>query len=80
VAFINQGWVHGIRPGQIYSIYHTDEHNFGSVTSSQTISIPVDCGELLVLHVENETSTVLLTGSKKEFPEGTRIRTPLAMR
>jgi hypothetical protein len=40
----------------------------------------VDCGELLVLHVENETSTVLLTGSKKEFPEGTRIRTPLAMR
>ena len=80
VAFINQGNFHGIRPGQIYSIYQSDEHNFGSVTSPQTITIPVDYGELLVLHVENETSTVLITGSKKEFPEGTRVRTPLAMR
>jgi hypothetical protein len=80
VAFINQGRLQGIRPGQIYSIYHTDEHNFGSITSPQAIAIHVDYGELLVLHVENETSTVLITGSKKEFPEGTRIRTPLAMR
>jgi hypothetical protein len=80
VAFINQGNLHGIRPGQIYSIYDRDEHNFGSVTSPQTITIPVDYGELLVLHVENETSTVLITGSKKEFSEGTRVRTPLAMR
>ena len=80
VAFINQGNFHGIRPGQIYSIYQSDEHNFGSVTSPQTITIPVDYGELLVLHAENETSTVLITGSKKEFPEGTRVRTPLAMR
>jgi len=55
------------RPGQIYSIYYRDEHNFGTVASPQTISIPVDYGELLVLHVEDETSTVLITGSKREF-------------
>lgn len=80
VAFINQGKLHGIRPGQIYSIYYRDEHNFGTVASPQTISIPVDYGELLVLHVEDETSTVLITGSKREFFDGTRVRTPLAMR
>ncbi|MCK7513646.1 MAG: hypothetical protein MZV70_62930 [Desulfobacterales bacterium] len=49
-------------------------------TSPQTITIPVDYGELLVLHAEDETSTVLITDSKKEFHEGTRVRTPLAMR
>jgi hypothetical protein len=80
VAFINQGRIHGIRPGQIYSIYDRDEHNFGSLTSPQIISIPVDYGELLVLHVEEGTSTVLVTDSKKEFYDGTRVRTPLAMR
>jgi hypothetical protein len=80
VAFINQGKRHGIKPGQIYSIYHEDEHNFGSTTSPQTVAITVDHGELLVLHTEDETSTVLITGSKKEFSEGSRVRAPLAMR
>jgi hypothetical protein len=80
VAFINQGRRHGIKPGQIYSIYLADEHNFGSASSPQTITIPVDHGELIVLHTEDETSTVLITDSKKESFAGTRVRTPLAMR
>lgn len=80
VAFIDRGRRHGITPGQLYSIYHADEHNFGTVASPQTVSIAVDNGELLVLHAEDETSTVLITDSKKESYEGTRIRTPLAMR
>jgi hypothetical protein len=80
VAFINQGIRHGVKPGQIYSIYRADEHNFGNTSSPQIITIPVDYGELLVLHTEDETSTVLITDSKSESHEGTRVRTPLAMR
>lgn len=80
VAFINQGKRHGIKTGQIYSIYRADEHNFGNVRSAPTVTIPVDFGELLVLHTEDETSTVLITESKKESHDGTRVRTPLAMR
>jgi hypothetical protein len=80
VAFINQGNRHGIKPGQIYSIYRTDDYNFGTVSSPRPVSIPVDFGELLVLHAEEHTATVLITDSKKESHEGTRVRTPLAMR
>lgn len=80
VAFINQGKRQGIKPGQIYSIYLADEHNFGSPSAPRTVAIPVDFGELLVLHTEDETSTVLITDSKKESHEGTRVRTPLALR
>lgn len=80
VAFINRGNRHGVKPGQIYSIYRTDEHDFGTVAAPRPVSIPVDFGELLVLHTEDETSTVLITDSKKESFEGTRVRTPLAMR
>lgn len=80
VAFINQGKRHGVKSGQIYSIYRADEHQFGNVSSTQTVTISVDFGELLVLHSEEETSTVLITDSKKESHDGTRVRTPLAMR
>jgi len=81
VAFINQGKRHGIRPGQIYSIYRADEHSFDSALPPHaTITIPIDFGELLVLHTEEGTSTVLITDAKKESHAGTRIRTPLALR
>ncbi len=80
VVFINQGRRHGIKPGQIYSIYRSDEHNFGNAASPQTIAILFDYGELLVLHTEDDTSTVLITDSKKESHVGTRVRTPLALR
>lgn len=81
VAFINQGKRHGIRPGQIYSIYRQDEHRFDRDGSAQAaIAIPVDFGELLVLHAEEDTATVLITDSKKESSQGTRVRTPLALR
>jgi LysM repeat protein len=80
VAFIDRGQRHGIKPGQLYSIYQADDHHFGTVSAPQTVSIAVDYGELLVLHAEDGTSTVLITDSKKEFKEGSRVRTPLAMR
>lgn len=80
VAFINQGKRHGVKPGQLYSIYRSDEHNFGNASSPQTIAIPFDYGELLVLHTEEDTSTVLITDSREESREGTRVRTPLAQR
>jgi len=52
----------------------------GSAKSPQTINIPVDCGELIVLHVEDNNSTVLITDSQKELFAGARMRTPLPAR
>lgn len=78
VAFIDRGRMHGIQPGQIYSIYYRDENNLGTVTSPRNVVIPVDYGELIVLHVEENNATVLVTDSAKEFFAGARVRTPLA--
>ena len=78
VAFIDRGRVHGIQPGQIYSIYYRDENNLGTMTSPRNVVIPVDYGELIVLHVEENNATVLVTDSAKEFFAGARVRTPLA--
>lgn len=79
IAFIDRGKLHGIRPGQIYSIYYRDEHTLGSRQSPKMITTPVDYGELLVLHVEDNTATVLITESEQEFTAGTRMRTPLSL-
>jgi hypothetical protein len=79
IAFMDRGRVHGIQPGQIYSIYYRDENNFGTAVSPKNVVIPVDYGELIVLHVEETTATVLITDSEKEFFAGAHVRTPLAV-
>jgi len=79
-AFIDRGRIHGIQEGQIYSVYYIDENVLGPAKSPQTIRIPVDCGELIVLHVEEANSTVLITDSQKELFNGVRMRTPLPAR
>jgi hypothetical protein len=79
-AFIDRGRIHGIQEGQIYSVYYQDENRLGPAKSSQTITIPVDCGELIVLHVEDTNSTVLITDSERELFAGALMRTPLPVR
>ncbi len=79
-AFIDRGRSHGIREGQIYSIYRRDEKMVGPKGAEQKISVPVDFGDLVVLHVEENNATVMVTASKREFYNGARIRTPLHAR
>jgi hypothetical protein len=79
-AFIDRGRIHGIKEGQIYSVYYRDENKLGTGKSTQTITIPVNCGELIVLHVEDTNSTVLITDSEKELFAGALMRTPLPVR
>lgn len=80
IAFIDRGRAHGIREGQVYNIYRRDETVVGPKGAGQLISIPVDYGDLVVLHVEENNSTVMVTASQKEFYTGTRIRSPLSAR
>jgi hypothetical protein len=80
VAFINRGKAHGLKPGQFYSIYYRDEHKLGTTAAPKKVITPVDYGELFVLHVEENTATILITDSEKEFFAGTRVRTPVSLR
>lgn len=79
IAFMDRGKMHGIKPGQVYSIYYRDEHNLGTATQPKIVFTPVDYGELIVLHVEDNNATVLVTDSDKEFLAGPGpwVRTPL---
>ena len=77
IAFIDKGKADGIKPGQFYSLYYEDEHRVRTDSGDQAIFTPVDFGELLVIHIEDTTSTVLITRTEKEFGAGTTIRTPL---
>ena len=79
IAFINKGKVDGLKPGQLFTIYYRDEHTLvgKQSNSKKTLFTPVDFGQLLVLHTEDTTATVLITDSDKEFKPGTLIRTPL---
>jgi hypothetical protein len=77
IAFIDRGKAHGIQVGQLYSVYYRDEHQLGTPKAPRKVVTPVDYGELIVVHVEETTATVLITDSEKEFFAGTRVRTPL---
>ena len=77
IAFIDKGKQDGIKPGQFYSLYYQDEHRVDLASGNKTILTPVDFGELIVVHIEDTTSTVLITRTEKEFAAGTMVRTPL---
>ncbi len=78
IAFIDRGRNHGIQVGQIYSVYEPVLLDPGSSGGPKIAGPLQDYGEVLVLHVEEETSTVLVTDSQKEFFAGGRVRTPAA--
>lgn len=77
IAFIDKGKQDGIKPGQFYSLYYQDEHRVSLASGNKTILTPVDFGELLIVHIEDTTSTVLITRTEKELAAGAMIRTPL---
>lgn len=74
IAFIDKGADDQIVPGQIYTIYHQDA---GRVAGGRSVALePVTIGSLLVLHTEQNTSTVVITESKRAITAGQPIQTP----
>jgi hypothetical protein len=78
IAFIDKGQEDGVKPGQFYSLYYQDEHRvIKEGRSEELMKTPVDFGELLIIHTEKTTATVLITRTEMEFESGTAIRTPV---
>jgi hypothetical protein len=76
IAFIDKGQQDGIKLGQFYSIYYKDKHRIKTTSTQEELFTPVDFGELLVLHTESTTATVLITRTEKEVVPGSLIHTP----
>lgn len=76
IAFIDKGRNDGVHPGQFYNVYHQTAEHLSPKKRSKITLLPVDIAELLVVHTENTTATVIITRADKEFEAGSKIRSP----
>jgi len=77
IAFINKGKNDGVQPGQFYNVYYQVEEKTDPKKREKTLLLPVEIAELLVLHTESTTATVIVTGADREFEPGTTIHSPV---
>ena len=74
IAFINKGKKDNMFPGQNYEIfYNMNHHSFAKKKDSMMIE-PIKIGSLVILHTENETSTVLIYDSSQRISAGEKFR------
>jgi hypothetical protein len=74
IAFIDKGKADGITPGQMYSIYYQDKKK---VDGNELVLPPIEYGKLIVLRIEDTTSTVLIIDSDKSIEAGAKFHYPL---
>lgn len=76
IAFINKGKKDGVQPGQFYNVYFQVQERIHAKKAEKTLLLPVDFAQLLVIHTENTTATVIVTNADKEFEPGATVHSP----
>ncbi|CAB1082987.1 hypothetical protein JY97_06935 [Alkalispirochaeta odontotermitis] len=76
IAFIDKGKSEGVEPGQLYWIFKQEKYRINPDNRREVTLTPVVLGELLVLHTENDTATVMITDSRKAIKAGDKIIAP----
>jgi hypothetical protein len=76
IAFMNKGKQDGVQPGQFYNVYFQLKERIRPKSGDETLLLPVDFAELLVIHTENTTATVIVTQTDKEFEPGATLHSP----
>jgi hypothetical protein len=79
IAFINKGKSEGVEPGQLYWVYKQEKYQLNLDNTGEVTLTPVVLGELLVLHTENTTATVMITDSRRAIFAGAKIITPFKL-
>ena len=79
IAFINKGRSEGVEPGQFYWIFKQEKYRINPDNKSEVTLTPVILGELLVLHTEDTTATVMITDSRDVIQAGARVITPFKL-
>jgi len=77
IAFIDKGKKDGVQAGQFYNVYYQVSERLDPKKREKTLLLPVDFAELLVIHTENTTATVIVTQAEREFEPGSKIRSPI---
>ena len=76
IAFIDKGKKDGVQRGQFYNVYYRVSERIHPQKKQRTLLLPVEFAELLVLHTEDTTATVIVTSADREFEPGSKIRSP----
>jgi LysM repeat protein len=79
IAFIDKGEQDGVRTGQLYWIFKQEKYHINPEDKNATTLTPVLLGELLVLHTEKATATVMITDSLRAIKPGAQIITPFKL-
>jgi hypothetical protein len=74
IAFINRGSNDGVLPGQFFKIYSRENVKPDPNKRKKVTLDPQFFGELLVLHTEATTSTVMITKSENPISSGDNIK------
>jgi hypothetical protein len=77
LAFIDKGYADNIKVGQQYSVYRQEKTVLENNKISEKQLPPSDFGTFLVLHTEQNTSTVVVTDADTNINAGERFRTPI---
>ena len=62
----------GLRPGQLYWIFKQEQYRINPDDNSDVTLTPVILGELLVIHTEKTTATVMITDSRNAIYAGSQ--------
>jgi hypothetical protein len=76
IAFMNRGRKDGVQVGQFYNVYYQVEESIRPKGKDKIPLFPVNFAELLVIHTENTTATVIVTNADKEFEPGATLHSP----
>ena len=79
IAFIDKGEQEGVRPGQLYWIFKQEQYLINPDDKSEVTLTPVILGELLVIHTEETTATVMITDSRNVINPGAKIASPFKL-
>jgi len=74
IAFIDKGAADGVQVGQSYSLFSQDAARVNLENENVAMLTPFDIGKILVLHIEENTATVLIIRSKVSISPGDRFR------
>jgi len=79
IAFIDKGEQEGVVPGQLYWVYKQEKYRINPEDKYDVTLTPVLLGELLVLHTEKTTATVIITDSRQAIRAGDKIAAPFKL-
>ena len=73
LAFFDKGKKDGIKIGQIYGLFEQEEATLSPKSKEKVLLPPQNLGQILVLHTEETTSTVIITKSYDPINAGTKV-------